>query len=287
MGSRNRSNGIEWRRGGLFERLGSDRAGRALGVSMPTYTNPATGETTTKGFSTNNRQSVLNLWPFRSQHSAPRAASELCTVDCAAENRASCGVDDWGMCGDCLPDYYAYDGTCWPRMEAESDHPVSDGKFISSEFSAPASGGSQNVIIPLQPGPDLIAVQLYFGSLDSQGEPNFEWAENGSTIWTSPRPSSYVHRDGAQRCWRNECLRSLHLSGYAFESRGGPGGLAGCKQPEKQFHELPTGVDEPDFEREFCGGAVACVETGATEYGISLEVRHSAGRFSLCRLTPE
>ena len=143
-----------------------------LGVDQPRFTHPETQDEVVDATSSRARDTVAELWQARADAAKP--LDPRCNVDCAGQHRIACAVGEQ-QCGACLPGYAEFADSCHPRRTSDRNDPRHDERYTSSGVFAAPSGQAQTTIT-LAGSSDLFRVELYLGTTDAQGAPDYAWA---------------------------------------------------------------------------------------------------------------
>ena len=156
-----------------------------MGVDQPSYTDPYNeSNIITAEFSTRNLDRVIHYWSYKANNAAPLAQD--CSFDCNSQHRIGCSVNN-NVCGDCLPGFMEFSGTCLGRVEVESDlYPLLyDESYENTEILVESGGAEIEVNIEVYYNVSVSAVEIYFATIDAMGEFDFSWIDLGPTIWVA------------------------------------------------------------------------------------------------------
>ena len=160
-----------------------------MGVDLPSYEDPDNpGVTIQTEFSARNRDEVEANWLDRADNERPLGAANTCAADCQAQGRIRCAVGE-ATCGDCLPDHFPWAGQCLPRVAAQQGAPLHDGIYGPSGVGTQPGQEPFVVTMNLDQTRDLVAVDLFFATQNSEGQRDFSWASFGPNVWSAnPAP---------------------------------------------------------------------------------------------------
>ncbi|MGB0647687.1 MAG: M12 family metallo-peptidase [Bradymonadia bacterium] len=153
-----------------------------LGRDMPQFVHPDTGEVVSDATSTRARDMALEMWLSRAQAAPPLDVS--CDAGCEILNRVGCGAGTQ-TCGACLPDFFEASGECKPRILSVNEPTLNDNMYNSSGvFALPEDAVTTHLEFDT-PTP-LEVIEVYLGTTDGTGMPDFEWSDNSSFIFGVP-----------------------------------------------------------------------------------------------------
>ena len=218
-----------------------------LGVDLPSYLDPADGETLIETvFKTRNRDQLFNRWALVAQFEPGKVLAEQCSLDCSAIGRSTCTAPD--LCGPCLSTHYATlrNGTehCDPRRELNQDDPLHDGAYEPSGVHNVAGLELISYSTLLSPS-HITAVELSLSTLDAMTlAPNFDWLSVGAT--TLVANAAPAHEVTLSAYCERESHDELVLEEWGSSSDGSASIDDGRAQNDHGLHyrftNLPTGL---------------------------------------------
>jgi len=128
-----------------------------MGVDQPSYTDPYNeSNIITAEFSTRNLDRVIDYWLYKANNAAPLAQD--CSFDCDSQHRIGCSVNN-NVCGDCLPGFMEFSGTCFGRVETNLTNPLHDESYENTEILVESGGEEIEVNIEVNYNVSVSAVE--------------------------------------------------------------------------------------------------------------------------------
>ena len=153
-----------------------------LGIDMPQFTHPDSGELISDSTSTRARDTAVEIWTSRAQAAPPLNVS--CEAGCGALNRVGCEAGTQ-ICGACLPDFFGIFEECKPRVRSVNEATLNDNVYDSSGvFALP--GDALTTTLVLGTSIKLEMLEVYLGTTDANGTPDYEWTDSSGFIFGVP-----------------------------------------------------------------------------------------------------